>query len=225
MYVGILFPNLHKTLVGVWNQHITLSEHVWNVGEWVLRASIEVYYSKRCGKFEFLWCVGQTGRARCGGAGDRRQCSFSSWSGSWLSGGGVAGPWWGVQGPALDSPDCPVVGVQGPGGGCRAPLLTVLTVRCPGRWGCMMPGDDGRGGARLPPPSSVSLPDNNKYNSVTTSNQTRQHQPQPAHTEVQSDKIWLNTRPILMLYWKLDAATIQNTEIGFNIEMNLLDDT
>ena len=53
-----------------------------------------------------------------------------------------------------------------------------------------MPGDDGRGGARLPPPSSVSLPDNNKYNSVTTSNQTRQHQPQPAHTEVQSDKMW-----------------------------------
>ena len=53
-----------------------------------------------------------------------------------------------------------------------------------------MPGDDGRGGARLPPPSSVSLPDNNKYNSVTTSNQTRQHQPQPAHTEVQADKMW-----------------------------------
>ena len=86
-----------------------------------------------------------------------------------------------------------------------------------------MPGDDGRGGARLPPPSSVSLPDNNKYNSVTTSNQTRQHQPQPAHTEVQI-KCGLNTRPI-MLYWKLDAATIQNTEIGFNIEINLLDDT
>ena len=55
-----------------------------------------------------------------------------------------------------------------------------------------MPGDDGRGGARLPPPSSVSLPDNNKYNSVTTSNQTRQHPAsnQPAHTEVQANKMW-----------------------------------
>ena len=32
--------------------------------------------------------------------------------------------WWGCRA---------LVGVQGPGGGCRAPLLTVLTVRCPGR--------------------------------------------------------------------------------------------
>ena len=90
-----------------------------------------------------------------------------------------------------------------------------------------MPGDDGRGGARLPPPSSVSLPDNNKYNSVTTSNQTRQHQPQPAHTEVQSDKMLSKYKAcnFIMLYWKLDAATIQNTEIGFNIEINVLDDT
>ena len=69
-----------------------------------------------------------------------------------------------------------------------------------------MPGDDGRGGARLPPPSSVSLPDNNKYNSVTTSNQTRQHQPQPAHTEVQSDKMWSKYKAYN--YWYLQLQLI-----------------
>ena len=144
MYVGILFPNLHKTLVGVWNQHFRLLELVWNVGEWVLRAIVRGVVS-----FSFSGVgvddrqVGQVVEGQETAPGPAPDCPV-----------GGAGPWWGVQGPA---PDCPVSGVQA------------------GWWGCMMPGDDGRGGARLPPPSSVSLPDNNKYNSVTTSNQTRQH--------------------------------------------------
>ena len=95
-----------------------------------------------------------------------------------------------------------------------------------------MPGDDGRGGARLPPPSSVSLPDNNKYNSVTTSNQTRQH-PAVTHSEVQSSQI--NRRPMidnaLLKIGRGDNPKHRKRhEIGrkpdiFNIEINLLDGT
>ena len=196
MYVGILFPNLHKTLVGVWNQHITLSEHVWNVGEWVLRASIEVYYSKRCGKFEFLWCGGQTGRARCGGAGD--------------SAASTPGP---APGRALVR-----------GAGLRSWLSGVRGDEA--AWCRAMMGGAGRGCLHHPLCHCLITTNTTQLQPVTRPANTNPSQHTLRYSQI---KCGINTRPIV-LYWKLEATTIRNTEIGrksdiFNKEINILDDT
>ena len=150
----------------------------------------------------------------------RRQCSFSSWPGSWLSGVRGAGPWWRVQGP---------------GGGCRARLLTVRA-RCPGyrpgdeaAWCRAMMGGAGRGCLHHPLCHCLITTNTTQLQPVTRPANT-----QPSYTDqVQSSQI--NRRPMidnaLLKIGRGDNPKHRKRhEIGrkpdiFNIEINLLDGT